>query len=136
MVLASLIFVAWYRTLDREKLNYLWAIDVSSFQFWRRTAYWEWSVGGRDVARIFHPTQNVYWMRRYRQMGEIAYVAERQREAMAFIREDYARFMGLNAKRSIYYWGGVPRSSEIPALAPLENLIFLASSVLAFWGWD
>src|SRR5436190_15209632 len=81
-----------------------------------------------------HPTQNVYEMRRYRQLGEIAYVAQRQREAMVFIREDYARFMGLNLKRFIYYWGGVPRSSEIPALAPIKNSIFLASSVLAFWG--
>jgi 4-amino-4-deoxy-L-arabinose transferase-like glycosyltransferase len=81
-----------------------------------------------------HPTQNVVAMRRYREMGEIAYVAERQREAMAFIREDYGRFMVLNMKRFIYYWGGVPRSSEIPALAPLKNSVFLASSVLAFWG--
>jgi 4-amino-4-deoxy-L-arabinose transferase-like glycosyltransferase len=81
-----------------------------------------------------HPTQNVVEMRRYREMGEIAYVAERQREAMAFIREDYWRFMVLNMKRFIYYWGGVPRSSEIPALAPLKNSVFLASSVLAFWG--
>ena len=81
-----------------------------------------------------HPTQNVVEMRRYREMGEIAYVAERQREAMAFIREDYGRFMVLNMKRFIYYWGGVPRSSEIPALAPLKNSVFLASSVLAFWG--
>ena len=81
-----------------------------------------------------HPTQNVYEMRRYREMGEIAYVAERQREAMAFIREDYMRFLGLNLKRFIYYWGGVPRSSEIPALAPIKNSVFLASSVLAFWG--
>ena len=81
-----------------------------------------------------HPTQNVYQMQLYRQLGEIAYVTERQREAMAFIREDYLRFMGLNAKRFIYYWGGVPRLSEIPALAPIKNSVFLASSVLAFWG--
>ena len=81
-----------------------------------------------------HPTQNVYEMRRYRQMGEIAYVAERKREAMAFIREDYPRFLGLCLKRFIYYWGGVPRLSEIPALAPIKNSVFLASSVLAFWG--
>ena len=81
-----------------------------------------------------HPTQNVYQMRLYRQMGEIAYVAERKREAIAFIREDYARFFGLSLKRFIYYWGGVPRLSEIPALAPIKNSVFLASSVLAFWG--
>ena len=56
------------------------------------------------------------------QMGEIAYVAERQREAIAFIREDYVRFMGLNVKRFIYYWGGVPRSSEIPGLGSYQEL--------------
>jgi hypothetical protein len=73
-------------------------------------------------------------MRRYRQLGEIAYVAERKREAVAFIREDYRRFLVLSLKRFIYYWGGVPRLSEIAALAPVKNSVFLASSVLAFWG--
>ena len=81
-----------------------------------------------------HPTQNVYQMRRYRQMGEVAYVAERKREAVAFIREDYRRFLEISLKRFIYYWGGVPRLSEIPALAPIKNSVFLASSLLAFWG--
>jgi len=39
------------------------------------------------MEEYLHPTQNVYQMRRYRQLGEIAYVAERKREAVAFIRE-------------------------------------------------
>jgi hypothetical protein len=73
-------------------------------------------------------------MRLYRQMGEVAYVAERKREAIAFIREDYPRFLEISLKRLIYYWGGVPRLSEIPALAPIKNSVFLASSLLAFWG--
>jgi 4-amino-4-deoxy-L-arabinose transferase-like glycosyltransferase len=81
-----------------------------------------------------HPTQNVFQMRRYRQLGEIGYVAERKREALAFIRQDYARFAGLCIKRFVYYWAGVPRLSESPILAPFKNSIFLASSVLAFWG--
>jgi 4-amino-4-deoxy-L-arabinose transferase-like glycosyltransferase len=81
-----------------------------------------------------HPTQNVHEMQRFQKMGEPGYVAERQREAMAYIREDYPRFVGLSLKRFIYYWGGVPRSSQIAALAPLKNSVFLASSVLAFWG--
>jgi 4-amino-4-deoxy-L-arabinose transferase-like glycosyltransferase len=81
-----------------------------------------------------HPSQNVFEMRRFRQLGELAYVAERKREAVAFIREDYARFAGLSVKRFIYYWGGLPRLSEIPALAPFKDSIFLASSVLGFWG--
>jgi len=83
---------------------------------------------------FLHPSQNVFEMRRYRQLGELGYVAERKREAVAFIREDYGRFAILSLKRFIYYWGGLPRLSQNPALAPFKNSIFLASSVLAFWG--
>jgi len=81
-----------------------------------------------------HPSQNVLEMRRYERLGEIEYVATRKREAMDFIHQSYGRFAWLSLKRFIYYWGGLPRSSEIPALAPFKNSLFLASSVLAFWG--
>jgi 4-amino-4-deoxy-L-arabinose transferase-like glycosyltransferase len=81
-----------------------------------------------------HPSQNVVEMRRYEQLGEIAYVAARKREAVEFIQADYSRFVWISIKRFIYYWGGVPRSSEIQALAPFKNSLFLASSVLAIWG--
>jgi 4-amino-4-deoxy-L-arabinose transferase-like glycosyltransferase len=81
-----------------------------------------------------HPSQNVVEFGRYQQMGEIAYVAERRREAMAFIHADYRRFAAISVKRFLYYWTGLPRSSAIPALAPFKNSIFLASSVLAIWG--
>ena len=84
--------------------------------------------------QYLHPSQNLIELRRYQKMGELAYVAERKREAMEFIRADYGRFGWISFKRFIYYWGGLPRSSEIPALAPFKNSIFLASSVLAFWG--
>ena len=81
-----------------------------------------------------HPTQNVFEMERYRRMGERAYVKERQREAIEFIRQDYARFLGLSVKRFIYYWGGVPRQEKIAWVAPAKNAIFMVSSVFAFWG--
>jgi 4-amino-4-deoxy-L-arabinose transferase-like glycosyltransferase len=81
-----------------------------------------------------HPSQNVVEMRRYQQMGEIAYVSERKREALQFIRAHYARFAWISMKRFAYYWAGLPRLSAIPALAPFKNSIFLASSVLALWG--
>jgi len=84
--------------------------------------------------QYLHPSQNITELRRYQQMGELAYVAERKREALEFIRADYGRFAWISFKRFIYYWGGLPRSSEIPALAPFKNSVFLASSVLAFWG--
>jgi 4-amino-4-deoxy-L-arabinose transferase-like glycosyltransferase len=81
-----------------------------------------------------HPTQNVYQMQLYTQLGEIAYVAQRKREALEFIGEDPARFAMISVKRFIYYWGGVPRLAENPTLAPFKNSVFLASTVLAFWG--
>jgi Dolichyl-phosphate-mannose-protein mannosyltransferase len=79
-----------------------------------------------------HPTQNPVEMRRYEQMGELAYVAERKREAMEFIRADYGRFAWISVKRFIYYWAGRPRSSGVAGI--VDNSVFLASSVLAFWG--
>ena len=84
--------------------------------------------------QYLHPSQNITELRRYQRLGELAYVAERKREALEFIQADYGRFAWISVKRFIYYWGGVPRSSEIPALAPFKNSVFLASSVLAFWG--
>jgi 4-amino-4-deoxy-L-arabinose transferase-like glycosyltransferase len=81
-----------------------------------------------------HPTKNVVQMQLYRRMGEMAYVAERNREAMAFIREDYKRFAGLCLRRFIYYWGGLPHSPDESWMAPAANSLYLASSLLAFWG--
>lgn len=80
-----------------------------------------------------HPTQDVLQLRRYEQLGELGYVATRKREAVAWIRADYPRFMWVSVKRFIYYWGGLPRPGE-DALVPFKNSLFLASSVLAFWG--
>ncbi len=79
-----------------------------------------------------HPTQNTLALQQYEKMGETAYVAERRREAMDFIRADYGRFARISFKRFVYYWGGRPRSSEMSAL--VDNSAFLASSILAFWG--
>ena len=81
-----------------------------------------------------HPSKNILEMGRYRKLGELAYVAERKREAIAFIREDYARFAGLSVRRLIYYWGGLPKASNHAVATYLSNSLFLASSVLAFWG--
>ena len=81
-----------------------------------------------------HPTKNVVQMELYREMGEMAYVAERKREAMAFIREDYGRFTGLCVKRFVFYWSGLPHSPDESRLAPVGNSLYLASSLVAFWG--
>jgi 4-amino-4-deoxy-L-arabinose transferase-like glycosyltransferase len=80
-----------------------------------------------------HATKNARQFQLYRQMGEMAYVAERKRQAIVFIREDYARFAGLCLKRFIYFWAGLPRTGN-SAVTPFANSLYLASSVLAIWG--
>jgi 4-amino-4-deoxy-L-arabinose transferase-like glycosyltransferase len=84
--------------------------------------------------QYLHPTQDVYAMRQYTAMGELAYVAMRRREAIDYIKADYGRFGWLCVKRFIYFWAGPPRLAQVWWLAEVKNSLFLASSVLMFWG--
>ena len=84
--------------------------------------------------QYLHPSQDVYALRQYAAMGELAYIAMRKRQALDYINADYARFFGLCVKRFIYYWAGSPRPAQTWWLAQVKNSLFLASSVLAFWG--
>ena len=103
---------AWYRRWKRSKSS-LAGVILSALVFVACIAPWvarnqkvlgvmsirsnfgaELRIGNGPGAdgtwrEYLHPTQNVYQMRLYREMGEVAYVAERKQEAMAFIREDY-----------------------------------------------
>lgn len=81
-----------------------------------------------------HPTNDVYAMRQFQQMGEVAYIAMRKQEAVDFIRADYGRFLSLSVKRFVYFWAGSPKSTRPPWLNEAKNSLFLASSVLTFWG--
>ncbi len=81
-----------------------------------------------------HPTQNTFAMRQYTSMGELAYIEGRKLQALDYIKADYPRFAVLCLKRFVYYWNGPPKASQIWWLAQLRNSLFLASSVLMFWG--
>jgi hypothetical protein len=84
--------------------------------------------------QYLHPTQDLYALRQYESMGELAYIAMRKKQALDYIRSDYARFAVLCLKRFIYYWAGPPRLAQIWWLAQIKNSLFLASSVLMVWG--
>ena len=81
-----------------------------------------------------HPTQDVYAMRQYQSMGELAYIAMRRKQAIDYIRADYVRFAELCLKRFIYYWAGPPKVTQPPWMNEVKNSLFLASSILTFWG--
>ena len=82
---------------------------------------------------FLHPSKNLQQFQLYRQLGEIAYAAERKREALAFMRADYARFAWLCLERFAYFWGG-PRRSPPSASTLWGNVFYLASSLLAGYG--
>jgi 4-amino-4-deoxy-L-arabinose transferase-like glycosyltransferase len=81
-----------------------------------------------------HPTQDRYALQQYSAMGELAYIDMRKRQAVEFIEADYPRFVVLCLKRFVYFWDGPPRLAQIWWLAEVKNSLFLASSVLMFWG--
>ena len=83
---------------------------------------------------ISHPTQDSYAMRQYQLMGELAYIDLRKQQAIDYIKADYPRFVGLCLKRFIYFWAGPPKATQPPWLNDAKNSLYLASSILTFWG--
>lgn len=80
------------------------------------------------------PPHDPVAMRQVQEMGEIAYIAMRKQQALAFIKADYARFAGLCAKRFIIFWASPPKVTDPAWLGPAKDSLFLASSILTFWG--
>jgi 4-amino-4-deoxy-L-arabinose transferase-like glycosyltransferase len=81
-----------------------------------------------------HPTKNADQFEEYKRLGESAYVAERKREAMEFIREDYGRLAWLSLKRFAYYWGGLPQPGKSLPQTMLKNAWLFLTSLLCVWG--
>lgn len=81
-----------------------------------------------------HPTQDVYAMRQYQSMGELTYIAMRKRQALDYIEADFGRFAILCVKRFVYFWAGPPKATQPPWMNEVKNSLFLASSILTFWG--
>jgi 4-amino-4-deoxy-L-arabinose transferase-like glycosyltransferase len=134
VVVASLIFVAcvtpWtihnYRTFGK-------------FIFIRDNLGAELRLGNGPGAdgtwmQYLHPTQDSFAMQQYVSMGELRFIAHNRQRAMEYIRADYPRFAVLCLKRFIYFWAGPPRLSKTWWLAETKNSLFLASSILMFWG--
>jgi hypothetical protein len=149
---------AWYRRTQRGKRS-LAGIVLASVVFFACITPWlmrDYRVFGKFIfirdnfgaelrlgngpgadgtwMEYLHPAQDLYALRQYQAMGELAYIAMRKQQALDFIRADYPRFAGLCVKRFVYYWAGPPKPTEPWWLNPAKNSLFLASSVMMFWG--
>jgi Dolichyl-phosphate-mannose-protein mannosyltransferase len=134
VVLASVIFIGCIAPwLVQEQKTF------GKFIFIRDNFGAELRLGNGNGAdgtwmEYLHPTQDVYAMRQFVAMGELPYIAMRKQQAVEYIKADYARFAGLCVKRFIYFWAGPPRPAQSWWQLEAKNSLFLASSVLMFWG--
>jgi hypothetical protein len=99
----------------------------------------QFALGNGEAARGWsmvyqQPNLNPGELERFKQMGELQYADARQREAATFIRENPGRWLVLTCEKIFYYWAGIPKAADSAALTALKMSLFLASSVLAFWG--
>jgi len=80
------------------------------------------------------PPHDSYAMHQFQTMGELHYIAMRKQQALRYIKADYGRFAVLSLKRFLCFWASPPRVTDPPWLGPAKDSLYLASSVLMFWG--
>jgi 4-amino-4-deoxy-L-arabinose transferase-like glycosyltransferase len=149
---------AWYRRAKRGKKS-LAGIALASLMFIACVTPWivrnyetfhqfifirdnfgaELRLGNGRLAdgmwmAYLHPSQDWYGLQQYQAMGELPYIAMRKHQAVEYIKADYGRFAVLCLKRFVYFWAGGPRLAQVWWLSQFKNSMFLALSVLTFWG--
>ena len=80
------------------------------------------------------PPHDSFAMRQFQTMGELNYIAMRKKQAVAYIKADYGRFALLSFKRFLCFWAGPPRVTDPAWIGMAKDSLFLATSVLMFWG--
>jgi len=88
---------------------------------------------GRLMAYL-QPNLNLLELQTYSRLGEQAYEARCRRLAFNWIEENPGRFFLISLKRFFYYWDNTVKATNGTAVVDFRNSLFLASSVLAFWG--
>lgn len=83
------------------------------------------------------PPLNDSELARYRRMGELPYIAAKQKEAIAFIRARPEFFLSLSVRRFLLFWCGVPQdySEDITPRDVLPQWPEVALATLAFIGF-
>ena len=117
--------------------NYL---VLGRFSFIRDNAFEELRIGNSKVSegiyiQQLHAADNDVELRRYREIGEPAFMDEQRTQFFDVLRDDPARLLRLTLKRAVYFWFGPPVvSSHLGMASELKNLPFAATTVLAFIG--
>jgi 4-amino-4-deoxy-L-arabinose transferase-like glycosyltransferase len=83
-----------------------------------------------------HPGNDPVAMRRFQDLGELAFMEENQREFRQFVREYPADFVKFTLERALYFWIGTPQVTVVNGydLLVARHTGFLIMTVLAFSG--
>jgi 4-amino-4-deoxy-L-arabinose transferase-like glycosyltransferase len=83
-----------------------------------------------------HPGNSPEAMRRFQELGELGFMAEKKQEVRQFIREHPARFWRFTAERAVYFWIAPPQATIVAGydLMISRHTNFLLGAVLAFAG--
>jgi 4-amino-4-deoxy-L-arabinose transferase-like glycosyltransferase len=83
-----------------------------------------------------HPGNNPEAMRRFQELGELGFMAEKQQEVRQFIREHPGRFIRFTLERSVYFWIAPPQAAILAGydLMISRHTNFLLAAVFAFAG--
>ena len=86
--------------------------------------------------RSEHPGNNPEAMRRFQELGEIGFMAEKQQEVRQFIHAHPGRFLWFTVERAVYFWIAPPQATIVAGydLMISRHTNFLLAAVLAFAG--
>jgi 4-amino-4-deoxy-L-arabinose transferase-like glycosyltransferase len=83
-----------------------------------------------------HPGNNPEAMRRFQELGELGFMAEKKLQVRQFIREHPERFLWFTAERAVYFWIAPPQAAIVAGydLMISRHTNFLLGAIFAFAG--
>jgi 4-amino-4-deoxy-L-arabinose transferase-like glycosyltransferase len=83
-----------------------------------------------------HPVWNTYEMADFQRMGELRYVAAKQKIAAEWIRQNPGRFAVLTLRRIGFFWFDIPEQGRMANHFGMgsRHALYFGAALLAFWG--